>query len=128
MRSNGDVPQQKAGGRWLTVLFLQAVVAVYAAASVAAKFASGHAFLSQGFFVCYGAELLLLGFYALLWQQVVKHLSLTTAYANRSVAVFWGLLFSAVVFGERITVQNLLGVAVIFVGVLLVNTEKEEPA
>lgn len=114
--------------RWVLLLFLQGVVAVYAAASAAAKFASGHAFGSSGFFLYYGAELVLLGAYALLWQQAVKRMSLTTAYANRSVAVFWGLLISAAVFGEQITLRNLLGVGVIFAGVLLVNTDQEVQA
>ena len=30
--------------------------------------------------------------YAFGWQQVIKHLPLTTAYANKAVTVVWGIL------------------------------------
>lgn len=116
---------RRPAGRAAAVLSLQGVVAIYAAASASAKAASAYPAFSGGFLLFYALELLLLGIYALLWQQAVKRLPLSAAYANRSVAVFWGLLLSAAVFKERVTWQNLLGVGIIFAGVLLVNTEKE---
>ena len=36
--------------------------------------------------------LLALVTYAAGWQQVIKHLPLTTAYANKAVTVVWGIL------------------------------------
>ena len=39
--------------------------------------------------------------YAVGWQQVIKHLPLTTAYANKAVTVVWGILLGlAAVWGE----------------------------
>lgn len=54
------------------ILILQAVIAIYTLSTVMAKLASGHPTLSLNFFLFYGAELVILAIYALLWQQMIK--------------------------------------------------------
>lgn len=114
------------GRQGIYILCLQLVIVLYTAASAAAKLASGYRFLSARFVVLYAVELALLAVYALMWQQAIKKFTLTTAYANRSISVFWALLFSVLVFGETVTLKNIIGIIVIFAGVYLVNTDKEE--
>ena len=63
----------------------------------------------------------LLALYAVGWQQIFKRLPLTVAYFNRGLAVFWGLAWAALLFNESLTFFNLLGTAVIFAGLTLVN-------
>jgi len=93
---------------------------VYSLCNVMNKLASGYTFLSWQFCFFYGLGLLCLIIYAVIWQQVLKYLSLSTAYANRSIvlilSVFWGWLL----FNESITWNMFVGAGIILFGVNLV--------
>ena len=110
----------------LHILELQLIIVLYTCASLTAKVAASFPWLSFEFFFYYGIELLLLVIYALLWQQVIKKFTLSAAYANRGTAVFWSMIWSALIFQENVSLQNFLGVAVIFIGITLINTEKRQ--
>ncbi len=69
----------------------------------------------------YGLELMVLGVYAIIWQQVLKRFPLTTAYANRSFGIAWSFMWSVVLFQDTITLKKLLGVIVVLIGTLIVN-------
>ena len=105
------------------MLFLQLAVCIYTTSGIAAKLASRYAFLSAGFILCYGIEILILGVYAILWQQIIKRFDLSVAYANRAFAIFWSMLWALIIFGERVTLKNIIGVVVIFAGIMLVNQD-----
>ena len=77
------------------------------------------AVLSVGFILLYGGMLAALVVYAFGWQQVIKHLPLTTAYANKAITVVWGILLGFLLFGESITLRQFIGAAVIIVGIVL---------
>lgn len=108
-----------------TILILQAVVVLYTLSSVAAKFASGEPAFSMNFILFYGIEILILGIYAIAWQQVIKKCDLSVAYANRSMAILWSLIWAVVFFGEAITVKNIIGVIIVFIGTMIVNQDGE---
>ena len=61
---------------WKSLALLQGIVIIYTLSGVAGKLASGHGFLSTGFILWYGAEILVLGIYAILWQQIIKRFDL----------------------------------------------------
>ncbi len=105
----------------LMFLGIQGAVCLYTLSGVAAKFASQYPFLSLGFCLCYGTEILILGIYAVLWQQIIKRVDISVAYANRALAIFWSMLWAALLFHETITLQNLLGVGLILAGTWMVN-------
>ncbi len=46
--------------------------------------------------------------------------SLVTAYANKAVTVLWGLIWGILIFGESITINKLVGVVIIVVGIVVV--------
>ena len=106
------------------LLLLQAAVCMFTVSGIAAKYASSYEFLSMGFILCYGVEIVILGVYAIIWQQIIKRVDISVAYANRSVAVFWSMLWASVLFHEQITVQNILGVILIFMGTWVVNSSE----
>ena len=54
------------------IFILQIVIAIYTLSTVCAKFASGQEFLSFKFILFYGIEMLILGIYAIIWQQLIK--------------------------------------------------------
>ena len=73
-------------------LLLHVILGIYAGSSVCSKLAAQQPFLSAAFIVLYGLMLLALVTYAVGWQQVIKHLPLTTAYANKAVTVVSGIV------------------------------------
>ena len=103
--------------KWKNILQLQAVVIIYTISSVMAKAAS--------FLLFFGLEFILLGIYALLWQQMIKKFELSVAYANRAMAILWSMIWAVLFFHDRITIRNIVGVAIVLVGIVLVNTDKE---
>lgn len=105
--------------RTKTLLLLHVLLLCYSLADVASKMAAGFDLLSVGFVVCYGIVLLILAGYALGWQQIIKRMPLTTAYANRGITVVWGIFWGAVFFHEPVTAGKLVGAAMIIAGIAL---------
>ena len=66
--------------------------------------------------------------YAFAWQMVIKHFDLHIGYANRSVYLIWGQLWAVVIYGEQLSIKNIIGLAVVMTGVIIVslNTNYEE--
>ena len=67
------------------ILILQGAVVIYTLSSVTAKYAAGQEMLSAGFFAFYGLEVVILGLYAIAWQQIIKRFDPSVAYANRAM-------------------------------------------
>lgn len=102
------------------VLFLlHILLALYSTCGIFSKMAGRQPFLSLSFFLFYGLMILVLGIYALAWQQIIKRLPLTTAFANKAVTVVWGLIWGVVFFGEKITVGKVLGIVLVVLGIVL---------
>lgn len=95
------------------------MLAIYSLSSVCSKLAAGYPFMSPGFILFYGGMIALLGFYAIAWQQVIKRLPLTTAYANKAVTLIWGIIWGVIFFHEKITPTKVIGAAIVLLGVVL---------
>ena len=100
---------------------LHILLLIYSLGSVCSKMASAEQFLSFKFCLFYGLLMFILVVYAVVWQQIIKGLPIVTAYANKAVTVIWGFL----IFGETITVFNIIGAVIIMAGVYLVVTGDE---
>ena len=98
---------------------------MYTLSGVLSKYAAGQPFLSWRFILLYGGEIGVLGVYALLWQQVIKRIDLSVAYANRAVALLWSMLWAVLFFHEKVTLKNVAGVLIVIVGTIIVNSEHE---
>ena len=113
-------------------VLLHALMFLFSLSPVCSKLAGRQPFLSLPLFFFYGLVIVILGIYALAWQQVIKRMPLTTAYANKAVTVVWGMVWGMLLFGESITPQKVLGAAVIVAGVVLYAfaepEQKEESA
>ena len=103
------------------ILILQAVIVIYTLSSVTAKLASGQEPFSAPFLLFYLAELMILGVYALLWQQMIRKFELSVAYTNRAMALLWSMLWAVLLFHDRITVKNGIGAVLVIVGTVIVN-------
>ena len=105
------------------ILILQAIILIYTLSTVAAKFASGEEFLSFNFILFYGIEIFILGIYAILWQQIIKKFEISVAYANRAMALLWSIVWALVFFNEKITIYNVIGVVIVIIGTIIVNSD-----
>lgn len=89
---------------------------VYALSSVFSKVASGHAFLSAGYVASLSGVLLAMGLYAVLWQKVLSWMPLGRAYLCKSTTIVFLLCISNFLFGEAVTLNNVLGSLLIMSG------------
>lgn len=105
------------------IIALQAAVILYTCTDIAAKLASNFPFFSLGFVLSYGVEIMLLGLYAIVWQQIIKRIDISIAYSNRASAIFWSTLWAATIFKEHISLQNMVGIIIIFAGIWVVNKD-----
>ena len=110
------------------ILILQAVVVIYTLSSVVAKFATGQEMFSFSFFMFYGLEIVILGVYAILWQQMIKRFDLSVAYANRAMALLWSAVWAIVLFRDTLTLKQVFGIAFVVLGTIIVNSDQKPEA
>lgn len=68
--------------------------------------------------------IIILGIYALLWQKILSKVDLTVAYMCKGMIIFWGMLWAFVFFGEHISVLNMVGSVLIFLGTYMVTVNE----
>ena len=107
------------GTKFKTFLLLHLMLMVYSVSNILSKLAADTEFLSLPFCLCYGGMILLLGIYAIAWQQIIKVMPLTTAFANKAVTVVWGLVWGMLFFREALTPGKLVGALLVIAGVAL---------
>ena len=109
----------------LSFLFMHIAFLVYTLYPLLGKFAMRYEMLSFQFIALYAVVFSVLFLYALLWQQVLKRIPLTTAIANKSVTIIWGMIFGLIFFDEKITLKMFLGALLILSGIFILSMEKE---
>lgn len=105
-------------------IFLHICILWYTMTSILSKVASRYPFLSFKYILCFVGIFLTLGSYAILWQQVIKRFKPSVGYSNKSVSLIWTMIFSAIIFNERITLYNVIGAVIIITGVILVAQDE----
>ena len=106
------------------IFLLQGVVVIYTLSGIMSKNASANGDNLIRFLIFFGLEFVLLAVYAVLWQQMIKRFELSVAYANRSMAVLWSMLWAVLFFGDAITVKNMIGVLLVTIGTAIINTDE----
>lgn len=104
-------------------LLLHILLILYSIGGICSKKAAGETFLSVGFFFYYALFLLILLIYAFGWQQIIKVLPLSMAFANKSITVIWSLFWGVLLFNKNITFEKLLGISFIVIGIILFTYE-----
>lgn len=64
---------------------------------------------------------LILGLYAVVWQMLIKNAQIAVIYANKSSYLLWAQAAAILFFGERLNAANVVGICVIFSGIMLSN-------
>lgn len=109
--------------KFYNYIFLHVILLLYALGSIFSKLASMQEFGTLKFLGYYSVVIGILIIYAVLWQQILKRFSVSTAFANKSIVVVWGMIFGNFIFGEQITINMIIGSFIIFIGIYLVVSE-----
>lgn len=102
-----------------TIIILHIILAIYSTSTIFSKLASKQEFLSLKFCIYYALIIILLGLYAIGWQQIIKRLPLTTAFANKAVTVVWGIIWGFLFFREPITLGKIIGALMVVGGIIM---------
>lgn len=108
------------------IILLQAIIILYTISSVMAKLASASAGEPFRMLLFLGLEFVILAVYAVLWQQMIKRFELSVAYANRSMAILWSMIWAVLFFQDEITIKNIIGVLIVLLGTMIVNLDAKE--
>lgn len=103
-------------------ILLYLSLCIYSVSTICAKLAAQQSIVFR-VFVFIGLEIVCLGVYALLWQQVLKCFPLVTAMASKGIVVIFNLIWSILLFKEVISVYNILGAAIIIFGIWMVTSD-----
>lgn len=108
------------GEKLKSYLILHLVLLLYSFIGILSKIASKEELFSMKFILLYGCILAVLFLYAIFWQKILSFMNLTTAFANKSAVVIWGMLWGSILFGESISFNQIFGSLLIIIGIILV--------
>ena len=108
------------------IVLLNFGILIYSASGIFSKTAARQPFFSLTFVFFYGMMLIMLAVYAVIWQQVIKKIPLTLAYANRAVSIVWSIIFGTLLFKETPTTGRLIGAAIVVIGVIIYSILDED--
>ena len=92
---------------------------LYACVTLFTKFAAQQEFMSMPYCLGLAGAIGVMGAYAVCWQQVLKRIDLSTAYMFKGTSLIFGLCIAWLILGEQITMNNVIGAAIIIVGIAL---------
>ena len=105
--------------KYKTYFALIGVNLIYSCTSICTKMASRQEIFSCPYLLWIAGAVGVMGLYALLWQQVIARMPLSTAYMFKGTSLIFVLLISALLFGEAITLNNVIGSVIIVFGIVL---------
>ena len=109
--------------KWIYWLMLGLAYVVYSFVSVAAKMAATQEFIFMTvFYIC--LEIAFLAIYAILWQQILKQISLVVAMAYKGISLILTLAWSILFFSENITIYNVIGSLFIIAGIWMIAVDE----
>lgn len=111
--------KKTSNGKIAIWVVLHVMLALYSLSGVFTKMAANEPFLSKKFCLCYGATLFILAVYALGWQQIIKRMPLTAAFANKAVSLLWGCIYGIIFFKEHLSLGKIIGGLIVATGVIL---------
>lgn len=104
---------------WLKYSALIGINVLYACVTLFTKYAAQHEFLSWSYCIGLCGAIGVMGVYAVCWQQILKRIELSTAYMFKGTSLVFIMLFAFALFGEAITIMNVIGAIVIVIGITL---------
>lgn len=107
----------------LTYSSLVVINLLYACVTLFTKYASQQEFMSVSYCLGLAGAIAVMGAYAIGWQQILKHVELSTAYMFKGTSLIFIMLLAYVLFGEQVTSNNIIGACMIIIGIALYSKE-----
>ena len=104
---------------WKAVCALIGINMLYACVGICTKMAALQPTFSWPYLLWFGGAVCIIGAYAILWQQVLRRIELSTAYMFKGTTLIFTMLIAALLFGEVITISNIIGSIIIITGITL---------
>lgn len=92
---------------------------IYACVGICTKMAALQPTGSWPYLLWFGGAVAIIALYALLWQQVLRRIELSTAYMFKGTTLIFTMLIAALLFGEHITTTNIVGSLIIVTGIVI---------
>lgn len=102
----------------LDIVALVGINMLYACVGICTKKAALQSPMSWWYWLWFAGAVAVIGIYAMLWQQVLKRIELGTAYMFKGTSLIFTMFIAALLFGEAITVPNIIGSVIIIVGIV----------
>jgi len=109
-------------GAW-DIIKIQVIICFFSVINILSKYASNFDFLSLKFFLAYALILTCFLVYAFFWQKLLKKHSLFKVYSNRALLVVWALIWGVILFSEKVTLYNIIGIIIIICGIMVVFSD-----
>ena len=103
----------------LKYIALVGINLLYACVTIFTKYASQQEMMSVRYLLGLCGAIGVMGAYAILWQQVLRRIDLSTAYMFKGTSLVFVMLLAALLFGEAITWMNIIGAVIIISGITL---------
>ena len=100
-------------------IFLLVSFLIYSLTGVFTKLASMQDFLSWQYVLLLGGAVCVLAVYAVLWQQIIRRMPVSDAFMWKGTTIVWMMLLAGIIFGEPISMRNIIGSAIIIAGITL---------
>lgn len=104
-----------------SIAALVAINMVYACVGICTKMAAAQEMMSWSYLFWFAGAVAIIGIYAIAWQQVLRRIAVGTAYMFKGTALIFTMLIAAILFGEPITIPNIIGSAIIIGGIVLLS-------
>jgi drug/metabolite transporter (DMT)-like permease len=101
------------------IVVLVGINLLYACVGICTKMAAMSEPLSWPYLLWFIGAVGIIGAYAVLWQQVLRRVELSTAYMFKGTTLIFTMLIAALLFGESITVMNIIVSVIIVTGITL---------
>ncbi len=107
------------------MVYLHILLIIFSFSGILSKCASYQDFFNTKFVFLYAGLLLILGIYAIGWQQIIRRLPLSTAFAHKSVTIIWSTIWGMLFFQEELSPGKCVGILMVIMGVILFSKSEE---
>ena len=97
-------------------IFALLAIVIESFSSAILKMAGRYPLFSAHYLLWFALAVAVMGIYAVAWQLVLEHLPLSTAYMRKGITYVLIFVWAALLFHEAITVQKIVGIIVIIIG------------
>ena len=105
--------------KWTDILVLIGINMIYACVGICTKMAAQYTALSWPYLLWFGGAVVIIALYALLWKQVLRRIEISTADMFKGTTLIFTMLIAALLFGETITIPNIIGSLIIVSGIVI---------